>query len=49
MSRFEVALQQNEIMDVFFDDWENLADEDSSFGSKADNHLKVIITYRSRE
>ena len=39
--RFDLALQQNEIMDVFYDDWTNLADEDSSFGSKADNHLKV--------
>jgi hypothetical protein len=28
-------------MNVFFDDWMGLADEDSSFGSKADNHLKV--------
>ena len=43
--RFEVALQQNEIMDVFFDDWQNLADEDSSFGSKADNHLKVSSSF----
>ena len=39
--RFELALQQNEIMDVFCDDWKALADEDSTFGSKSDNHLKV--------
>lgn len=39
--RFQLSLQQNEIMDVFFNDWVNLADEDSTFGSKADNHLKV--------
>ncbi|KAK2157176.1 hypothetical protein LSH36_196g03010 [Paralvinella palmiformis] len=44
-TKFEVALQQNEIMDVFFDDWENLADEDSSFGSKADNHLKEYQSF----
>ena len=42
--RFELALQQNEIMDVFYDDWLALADEDSTFGSKADNHLKVSNT-----
>ena len=42
--RFDLALQQNEIMDVFYDDWTALADEDSSFGSKADNHLKVTLT-----
>lgn len=41
-SRFELALQQNEIMDVFFDDYFSLADEDSTFGSKSDNYLKVI-------
>ena len=41
--RFELALQQNEIMDVFFDDWKALADEDSTFGSKSDNHLKVFV------
>lgn len=28
-------------MDVFFDDWKALATEDSTFGSKSDNHLKV--------
>ena len=39
--RFELAMQQNEIMNVFFDDWMALADDDGSFGSKADNHLKV--------
>ena len=39
--RFKAALQQNEIMDVFFIDWLHLGDGDASFGSKADNHLKV--------
>ncbi len=42
--RFELAMQQNEIMNVFFDDWMALADNDSSFGSKADNHLKVDLS-----
>lgn len=39
--RFELALQQNEIMNIFYDDWVSLSDTDSSFGNKADNHLKV--------
>jgi len=41
LCRVESALQQNEIMDVFFDDWAGLTIDDGSFGSKADNHLKV--------
>ena len=43
--RFELAMQQNEIMNVFYDDWMALADEDSSFGSKADNHLKEYQSF----
>ena len=35
-------MQQNDILDLFYDDWMALADDDSSFGTKADNHLKVI-------
>lgn len=41
LSRVESALQQNEILDVFFDDWAALTIDDGSYGSKADNHLKV--------
>ncbi|XP_077981205.1 dynein axonemal intermediate chain 3-like [Glandiceps talaboti] len=43
--RFELALQQNEIMDVFFDDWKALAEEDSTFGCKSDNHLKEYQSF----
>ncbi|XP_072366415.1 dynein axonemal intermediate chain 3 [Scyliorhinus torazame] len=43
--RFEVALQQNEIMDVFYDDWRGLSDEDSTFGGKADCHLKEYQSF----
>ncbi|XP_013408046.1 WD repeat-containing protein 63 [Lingula anatina] len=43
--RFDLALQQNEIMNVFYDDWMGLADEDGSFGSKADNHLKEYQSF----
>ncbi|XP_048256413.1 dynein axonemal intermediate chain 3-like isoform X4 [Haliotis rufescens] len=42
--RFELALQQNEIMNVFFNDWLNLGDSDS-FGNKADNHLKEYQSF----
>jgi len=45
LCRIESALQQNEIMDVFFDDWAALTIDDGSFGSKADNHLKVCNDY----
>ena len=41
MLRFHLSLQQNAIMDVFYDDWSTLGDHDDPFGSKADNHLKV--------
>nr|XP_039270172.1 dynein intermediate chain 3, axonemal-like [Styela clava] len=43
--RFELALQQNDIMDVFFDDWSVLGDEDTNFGSKSDNHLKEYQSF----
>ncbi|XP_041063784.1 dynein intermediate chain 3, axonemal [Carcharodon carcharias] len=43
--RFELALQQNEIMDVFYDDWRGLTDEDSTFGGKADCHLKEYQSF----
>ena len=45
LCRFELAMQQNEIMNVFYDDWMGLAEEDSSFGSKADNHLKEYQSF----
>ncbi len=35
-------------MDVFYDDYLSLADEDSTFGSKSDNYLKVgMLCYMS--
>ena len=39
--RFELALQQNDTLDVFVNDYLNLGEADSTFGSQADNHLKV--------
>ncbi|KAJ8277808.1 hypothetical protein GJAV_G00080320 [Gymnothorax javanicus] len=44
-SRFEVALQQNEIMDAFFDDWQALTEEDVIFGGKTDTHLKEYQSF----
>ena len=41
--RFELALQQNEILDVFYDDYLSLADDETTFGAKSDNYLKVCI------
>ena len=39
--RFELALQQNDTLDVFVNDYLHLGEADSTFGSHADNHLKV--------
>ncbi|XP_051021822.1 dynein axonemal intermediate chain 3 [Acomys russatus] len=41
----EIALQQNEIMDIFLDDWKNLAEEESTFGDKTDTHLKEYQSF----
>ncbi|XP_076440866.1 dynein axonemal intermediate chain 3-like isoform X2 [Babylonia areolata] len=43
--RFQLALQQNAIMNVFYDDWVNLGDADDAFGSKADSHLKEYQSF----
>lgn len=45
LPRFHIALQQNEIIDVFYDDWAELAGDDSALGSKADNHLKEYQSF----
>ncbi|KAG8519517.1 WD repeat-containing protein 63 [Galemys pyrenaicus] len=41
----EIALQQNEIMNTFVDDWKNLAEEEGSFGDKTDTHLKEYQSF----
>ncbi|XP_028667360.1 dynein axonemal intermediate chain 3 [Erpetoichthys calabaricus] len=43
--RFEIALQQNEIMNAFIDDWKVLGEEESSFGGKTDTHLKEYQSF----
>ena len=42
--RFEAALQQNEIFNLFIDDYK-LLEERALFGSKADNHLKEYQSF----
>lgn len=41
----EIALQQNEIMNTFTDDWRSLAEEESTFGDKTDTHLKEYQSF----
>ncbi|XP_072830170.1 dynein axonemal intermediate chain 3 isoform X6 [Vicugna pacos] len=41
----EIALQQNEIMNVFIDDWKRLAEEEGTFGDKTDTHLKEYQSF----
>ncbi|KAL7863998.1 hypothetical protein AOLI_G00154180 [Acnodon oligacanthus] len=44
-ARFELAIQQNVIMDVFVDDWWALGEEDAMFGRKAETHLKEYQSF----
>lgn len=39
--RLEVSLQQNEIMDLFVDDYKSLSDRDWITGNQSDATLKV--------
>ncbi|XP_019481953.1 PREDICTED: WD repeat-containing protein 63 [Hipposideros armiger] len=41
----EIALQQNEIMNTFIDDWKCLAEEEGTFGDKSDTHLKEYQSF----
>ncbi|KAM9241771.1 dynein axonemal intermediate chain 3 [Dugong dugon] len=41
----EIALQQNEIMNAFIDDWKCLAEEEGTFGDKTDTHLKEYQSF----
>uniref|UniRef100_A0A4X1UGA9 Dynein axonemal intermediate chain 3 n=1 Tax=Sus scrofa TaxID=9823 RepID=A0A4X1UGA9_PIG len=41
----EIALQQNEIMNTFVDDWKSLAEEEGTFGDKTDTHLKEYQSF----
>nr|XP_040145127.1 dynein intermediate chain 3, axonemal [Ictidomys tridecemlineatus] len=41
----EIALQQNEIMNTFIEDWKRLAEEEGAFGDKTDTHLKEYQSF----
>uniref|UniRef100_A0A8C3YKZ2 Dynein axonemal intermediate chain 3 n=1 Tax=Catagonus wagneri TaxID=51154 RepID=A0A8C3YKZ2_9CETA len=41
----EIALQQNEIMNTFIDDWKSLAEEEGTFGDKTDTHLREYQSF----
>jgi hypothetical protein len=41
--RFSSALQQNEIMNAFADDWQTLGEEMTGIGGPGDVHLKVKL------
>ncbi|XP_053326034.1 dynein axonemal intermediate chain 3 [Spea bombifrons] len=43
--RLEMALQQNEIMNAFWDDWRALCEDESAFGGKSDCHLKEFQSF----
>uniref|UniRef100_A0A8C3SEI9 WD repeat-containing protein 63 n=1 Tax=Chelydra serpentina TaxID=8475 RepID=A0A8C3SEI9_CHESE len=45
ISVVEIALQQNEIMNAFFDDWKALAEDESTFGGKSDAYLKEYQSF----
>ncbi|KAB0394411.1 hypothetical protein E2I00_019271, partial [Balaenoptera physalus] len=41
----EIALQQNEIMNTFINDWKSLAEEEGTFGDKTDTHLREYQSF----
>ncbi|XP_012873719.1 PREDICTED: WD repeat-containing protein 63 [Dipodomys ordii] len=41
----EIALQQNELLNTFVDDWKYLAEEEGTFGDKTDTHLKEYQSF----
>ncbi|XP_023417057.1 dynein axonemal intermediate chain 3 isoform X2 [Cavia porcellus] len=41
----EIALQQNEITNLFIDDWKSLAEEEGTFGDKTNTHLKEYQSF----
>jgi len=43
--RYEEALQQNETVDIFSDDFADLAEDEASLGNKTDSELKELQSY----
>ncbi|XP_071984574.1 dynein axonemal intermediate chain 3 [Engystomops pustulosus] len=47
--RLELALQQNEIVNAFVDDWRALCEQESTFGGKSDSHLKEYQSFTDHQ
>ena len=47
--RYEEALQQNETVDIFADDFLELAEEEASLGNKADAELRELQSFNHLE
>ncbi|XP_073449718.1 dynein axonemal intermediate chain 3 [Aquarana catesbeiana] len=47
--RLELALQQNEILNAFVDDWKALSDQESMFGTRSDSHLKEYQSFTDHQ
>ncbi|XP_056388491.1 dynein axonemal intermediate chain 3 isoform X2 [Hyla sarda] len=47
--RLELALQQNEILNAFVDDWKALCEQESTFGGKSDSHLKEYQSFTDHQ
>jgi len=45
MNRYEVALQQNETVDIVEDDFAALAEEETSLGNKSDSELRELQSF----
>ncbi|XP_068095221.1 dynein axonemal intermediate chain 3 [Hyperolius riggenbachi] len=47
--RLELALQQNEIVNAFVDDWKALSDQENTFGGRSDCHLKEYQSFTDHQ
>ncbi|KAM5148884.1 dynein axonemal intermediate chain 3 [Mantella aurantiaca] len=47
--RLELALQQNEILNAFVDDWKALSEQESTFGARSDSHLKEYQSFTDHQ
>ncbi|XP_066453973.1 dynein axonemal intermediate chain 3 isoform X2 [Eleutherodactylus coqui] len=47
--RLGLALQQNDIVNPFVDDWQALCEQERTFGGKADSHLKEYQSFTDHQ
>ncbi|KAM9324679.1 dynein axonemal intermediate chain 3 [Gastrophryne carolinensis] len=47
--RLELALQQNEILNPFVDDWKALSDQESAYGGRSDSQLKEYQSFTDHQ